>query len=43
MARRVRAGDADDGDRSKRRAGFVPYALLSPGMLWLILFIARLK
>jgi len=38
MARRERAGEADDGDRSKRRAGFVPYALLSPGMLWLILF-----
>lgn len=29
---------ADDGDRSTRRAGFVPYALLSPGMLWLLLF-----
>ena len=28
----------DDGDRSKRRAGVVPYALLSPGMLWLLLF-----
>ena len=28
----------DDGDRSKRRARFVPYALLTPGMLWLILF-----
>jgi spermidine/putrescine transport system permease protein len=28
----------DEGDRSKRRAGFVPYALLSPGMIWLILF-----
>jgi spermidine/putrescine transport system permease protein len=38
MARRERAGEVDDGDRSKRRAGFVPYALLSPGMLWLILF-----
>jgi spermidine/putrescine transport system permease protein len=32
------AGRNDDGDRSKRRAGLVPYALLSPGMLWLILF-----
>ncbi len=31
-------GGADTGDRSKRRAGFVPYALLTPGMLWLILF-----
>ena len=30
--------EADDGDRSKRRARFVPYALLAPGMLWLILF-----
>ena len=30
--------DDDDGDRTKRRAGFVPYALLSPGMIWLILF-----
>lgn len=38
MARRERAGEVDDGDRTKRRAGFVPYALLSPGMLWLILF-----
>ena len=28
----------DDGDRSKRRARFVPYALLTPGMIWLILF-----
>lgn len=28
----------DEGDRTKRRAGFVPYALLSPGMIWLILF-----
>ncbi len=28
----------DDGDRSKRRARFVPYGLLTPGMLWLILF-----
>lgn len=28
----------DDGDRSKRRARFVPYGLLSPGMLWLVLF-----
>jgi spermidine/putrescine transport system permease protein len=31
--------DRDDGgDRSKRRAGVVPYALLSPGVVWLILF-----
>lgn len=30
--------EVDDGDRSKRRAGFVPYALLTPGMLWLVLF-----
>jgi len=30
--------EADDGDRSKRRAGLVPYALLTPGMLWLVLF-----
>jgi spermidine/putrescine transport system permease protein len=28
----------DDGDRSRRRARFVPYGLLSPGMLWLVLF-----
>lgn len=28
----------DDGDRSKRRARFVPYGLLSPGVLWLALF-----
>lgn len=28
----------DDGDRSKRRARFVPYGLLSPGVLWLVLF-----
>ena len=28
----------DDGDQSKRRAGVVPYALLSPGMIWLLLF-----
>ena len=31
-------GTADDGDRTKRRGGVVPYALLSPGMLWLTLF-----
>jgi spermidine/putrescine transport system permease protein len=30
------AADADD--RTKRRARYVPYGLLSPGMLWLILF-----
>lgn len=29
---------ADDGDRTKRRGGFVPFALLSPGVLWLTLF-----
>jgi spermidine/putrescine transport system permease protein len=28
----------DDEELSKRRARFTPYALLSPGMLWLILF-----
>jgi spermidine/putrescine transport system permease protein len=28
----------DDGDRSKRRGGIVPFALLSPGSLWLALF-----
>ena len=28
----------DEGDRSKRTARLVPYGLLSPGMLWLILF-----
>lgn len=32
------AENDDDGDRSKRRASFVPYALLTPGMLWLLLF-----
>lgn len=35
MARR---DEVDDGDRSKRRAGVVPYALLAPGVVWLILF-----
>lgn len=29
---------ADGDDRSKREGRVVPYALLSPGMLWLILF-----
>jgi spermidine/putrescine transport system permease protein len=28
----------DEGDRSKRSAGVVPYGLLSPGVLWLLLF-----
>ena len=28
----------DDGDRSRRQARVLPYALLSPGMLWLLLF-----
>jgi spermidine/putrescine transport system permease protein len=28
----------DEGDRSKRSAGVVPYGLLSPGILWLLLF-----
>lgn len=32
------ADAADDGDRSKRRARLVPYGLLSPGVLWLVLF-----
>ncbi len=29
---------AADGDRSQRSAGWVPYGLLSPGMVWLGLF-----
>ncbi len=29
---------ADDGDRTKRTAGLVPYGLLAPGVLWLLLF-----
>jgi spermidine/putrescine transport system permease protein len=29
---------ADDGDRSKRTGGIVPYGLLAPGVLWLLLF-----
>ncbi|MDQ3293098.1 MAG: ABC transporter permease [Actinomycetota bacterium] len=29
---------ADQGDRSRRRGGLVPYALLTPGVLWLALF-----
>jgi spermidine/putrescine transport system permease protein len=29
---------ADDGDRSQRTGRVAPYALLSPGMLWLLLF-----
>ena len=29
---------ADDGDRTKRRGGIVPYVLLTPGSLWLTLF-----
>ena len=28
----------DEEDRTRREARFVPYALLSPGMLWLLLF-----
>ncbi len=28
----------DDGDRTKRRGTWVPLGLLSPGMIWLILF-----
>ncbi len=28
----------DDDDRTKRRGGLIPYALLTPGMLWLVLF-----
>jgi spermidine/putrescine transport system permease protein len=29
---------ADDGDRSQRQGRVAPYALLTPGMLWLLLF-----
>jgi spermidine/putrescine transport system permease protein len=29
---------ADDGDRSQRQGRIAPYALLTPGMLWLLLF-----
>ena len=29
---------ADDGDRTKRTAGLVPYGLLAPGVIWLLLF-----
>jgi spermidine/putrescine transport system permease protein len=29
---------ADDGDQSKRAGGLVPYGLLAPGVLWLLLF-----
>lgn len=29
---------ADVDDRTKRRAGFVPYGLLAPGIIWLLLF-----
>jgi spermidine/putrescine transport system permease protein len=29
---------ADDDDRSKRSAGLVPYGLLAPGVVWLLLF-----
>ena len=29
---------ADDDDRTKRDGGAVPYTLLSPGMIWLVLF-----
>jgi spermidine/putrescine transport system permease protein len=32
------ADAGDDGERSRRRGRIAPYALLSPGMLWLILF-----
>jgi spermidine/putrescine transport system permease protein len=31
-------GDGSGEDRTKREGGLVPYALLSPGMLWLALF-----
>jgi spermidine/putrescine transport system permease protein len=31
-------GDGSGEDRTKRDGGLVPYALLSPGMLWLTLF-----
>ena len=31
-------GDGSGDDRTKRDGGLVPYALLSPGMLWLTLF-----
>jgi spermidine/putrescine transport system permease protein len=33
-----RDAEADDGDRTKRSGGWTPYALLTPGMLWLGVF-----
>lgn len=38
MSRRPPRGEQEVDDQSQRRGGVVPYALLTPGVLWLTLF-----